>query len=118
MLFNESPEPSPPGMLAPGWEDKVMHASFTIGGVRLMADDGCGPSKGFEGMSLHLALPTTAEVERAFAALSAEGTIKMPLGKTFWSPCFGMVTDRFGVAWFVSLAERCAAEENNEPQSK
>ena len=109
MLFNESPDPTPPGMLAPDWENKVMHASLRIGGVLIMADDGCGPGKSFEGFSLHLALPTTAEVERAFAALSEDGTIKMPLGKTFWSPCFGMVTDRFGVAWFISLAEESAA---------
>jgi PhnB protein len=27
----------------------------------------------------------------------------MPPTKTFWSPCFGMLTDRFGVRWMVSV---------------
>ena len=105
MFWKDSPEPAPPGMLAPGWEDKVMHASLRIGGILIMADDGCGPGKGFEGISLHLALNAVEDVDRAFAALTDGGEIKMPVDKTFWSPRFGMVTDRFGVTWMVSLVE-------------
>ena len=41
MRYNESPDPPPPGVLQPGFERKVMHASFRIRGVPLMASDGC-----------------------------------------------------------------------------
>jgi PhnB protein len=81
-----------------------MHATFHIGGTTLMASDGCEENAHFEGFSLSLALPTEAEVNRAFAALADGGKVGMPLTKTFWSPRFGMVTDRFGVGWMVTVA--------------
>jgi len=104
MRYKESPEPLPPGRLPPGFENKVMHATFSIGGTTLMASDGCEEGQSFTGFSLSLAVPTEAEANRAFAALAAGGQVKMPLTKTFWSPCFGMVTDRFGIGWMVSVA--------------
>ena len=103
MRYKESPEPLPPGRLPPGFENKVMHATFSIGGTTLMASDGCEEGQSFTGFSLSLAVPTEAEANRAFAALAAGGQVKMPLTKTFWSPCFGMVTDRFGIGWMVSV---------------
>jgi PhnB protein len=104
MRYKESPEPLPPGRLPPGFENKVMHATFRIGGTTLMASDGCEEGQSFAGFSLSLAVPTQAEANRAFAALAAGGQVKMPLTKTFWSPCFGMLTDRFGIGWMVSAA--------------
>jgi PhnB protein len=68
-----------------------------------MASDGCEEGQKFDGFSLSLAVPTEAEANRAFAALSEGGQVKMPLAKTFWSPCFGMLTDRFGIGWMVSV---------------
>jgi PhnB protein len=103
MRFNESPDPTPHGMLQPGFEKKVMHASFRIRGIQLMASDGCDGNSKFDGFRLSLALPAEADARRAFDALAAGGSVQMPLGKTFWSPCFGMVTDRFGVAWMVTI---------------
>jgi PhnB protein len=103
MHYKESPEPQPPGMLPPGFENKVMHATFRIGGTTLMASDGCEEGARFAGFSLSLAVPTEAEANRAFAALAAGGQVKMPLTKTFWSPCFGMLADRFGIGWMVSV---------------
>ena len=103
MRYNESPEPPPPGMLQIGFEKKVMHASFRVRGIPLMASDGCDDRSKFDGFRLSLALPTEADARRAFDALAARGTVQMPLGKTFWSPCFGMVTDRFGVGWMVTI---------------
>src|SRR6266446_2960535 len=103
MHYKDSPEPQPPGMLAPGWENKVMHATFRIGGTTLMASDGCEEGGGFTGFSLSLAVPSQADADRAFAALADGGQVRMPLSKTFWSPCFGMVADRFGVGWMVSV---------------
>lgn len=103
MRYKESPEPPPPGMVPPGFENKVMHATFRIAESILMASDGNHEGAKFDGFSLSLAVPTEAEAKRAFAALSAGGQMKMPLTKTFWSPCFGMLTDRFGIGWMVSV---------------
>jgi PhnB protein len=104
MRYQESPEPLPPGRIPPGFENKVMHATFRIGGTTLMASDGCEEGQSFTGFSLSLAVPTEAEANRVFAALAAGGQVKMPQTKTFWSPCFGMLTDRFGIGWMVSVA--------------
>lgn len=103
MRYKDSPEPPPPGMLPPGFENKVMHSAFRIGGTSLMASDGCQQGPSFGGFSLSLAVPTEAEANRAFSALAEGGQVQMPLTKTFWSPCFGMLTDRFGVGWMVSV---------------
>ena len=105
MRFNQSPEPIPPGMLQAGFENKVMHASFRIGDVCLMASDGCDDKSKFDGFRLALALATEAEAHHAFDAMAAGGTIQMPLCKTFWSPCYGMVTDKFNVGWMVMVPD-------------
>ncbi len=105
MRYSDSPEATPPGMLAPGFENKVMHATFTIGGNTLMASDGCDDKTNFSGFKLSLSLPTQAETERAFNLLAEGGSIQMPLAKTFWSPSFGMLTDRFGLGWMVSVED-------------
>lgn len=102
MRFKDSPEPPQPGMVPPGAEDKVMHASFRIGESTVMASDGrCQGQPSFQGFSLSLSAADQAEAERLFAALSEGGQVQMPLGKTFFSPCFGMVADRFGVSWMI-----------------
>ena len=105
MRFSDSPEPMPPGMLAPGFEGKVMHSSFRVGGSTILASDGCNPSDGAEkkGYSLALMVPTEAEATRAFNALANGGEVNMPLSKTFWSPSYGMLKDRFGVHWMVMV---------------
>jgi Uncharacterized protein conserved in bacteria len=107
--FKDSPEPPPPGTLQSGFEDKVMHASLRIGEARLMASDGCDDGTQLSGFKLSLALPSEADARRAFEALADGGQVEMPLSKTFWSSCFGMLTDRFGVGWMVSIAEEPAA---------
>src|SRR5687768_6687136 len=67
LRFKDSPEPHPPGMVPPGFEDKIMHASFRIGRTTVMASDGCGPEKtSFEGFSLSLSVATEAEADRVF----------------------------------------------------
>lgn len=104
--FKDSPDPS---MIEPGMEEKVMHASFKIGETTLMASDGrCEGGATFEGFSLSVAVPDEKEADRVFAALSEGGEVTMPLGKTFWSPKFGMLTDKFGVGWMVSMAQEPA----------
>ena len=103
MRFKESPEPPPPDMLPPGNEEKVMHAEFHIGGASVLASDGqcSGQPPSFQGISLALQAPSEAEAERLFQALCDGGQITMPMGPTFFSPRFGIVSDRFGVSWMV-----------------
>ncbi len=101
MLFKDSPQPVPPGVLQDGFESKIMHASFRIGGTTLMASDGCKEGSSYSGFSLSLSEATEAEAERAFAALANGGKVTMPLAKTFWSQRYGMLTDRFGIDWMV-----------------
>ncbi|MGH8108364.1 MAG: VOC family protein [Arenimonas sp.] len=103
MRFDESPQPLPPGVLQPGFENKVMHSSFRVGETILMASDGCDDKSTFRGFSLSLSVPTEAEADRVFALLSDGGQVTMPLGKTFWSPRYGMLIDRFGVGWMVNV---------------
>ena len=106
MRFKESPQPIPAAMLPPGNEEKIMHAAIQVGDTLLMLDDGgvCnGGSGGFSGFSLSYTAADEAAAAKVFAALGEGGSVTMPLGKTFWSPCFGMLKDRFGVAWKVSV---------------
>lgn len=103
MRFSESPEAPPPGTVPEGYDNKIMHASLRIGDSVVMASDGCGDAEKFAGFSLSVNVKTEAEADRAFTALAEGGKIEMPLGKTFWSPKFGMLTDRFGIGWMVNV---------------
>jgi PhnB protein len=105
MRFKDSPESPPPDMVPPGSENKIMHTSFRIGDTTLMASDGrCQGQPSFQGFSLSLDVPSEPEADRVFAALADGGQVQIPLAKTFWSPRFGMVADRFGVSWMVGMA--------------
>jgi PhnB protein len=102
MRYKEAPEAPPPGMVPPGSENKVMHSSFRIGDTSVMASDGnCTGKPTFNGFSLSITVANEGEADRVFAALGDGGKVQMPLAKTFFSPKFGMVADRFGVAWMV-----------------
>ena len=103
MRYSESPEPAPPGMVPPGSENKIMHASFRIGDSTVMASDDCSGNPSPQGFSLSLSVGKEAEADRFFNALASGGKVQMPLTKTFWSPRFGMLTDRYGVGWMVNV---------------
>ena len=110
MRFNEAPDSPPPGMMPENWGDKVMHACLKIGDTLLMASDGCNTNEaGFKGFSLSLTASNEAEADRKFAALADGGQVTMPLGKTFFSPRFGMLVDRFGVSWMVIVPAEASA---------
>lgn len=104
MRFSESPVPLPEGMIQAGFEEKIMHAAFTIGQMSLMASDGCNDSTRFEGFRLALTVPTKEDCDMAFNALAEAGRIDVPLDQTFWSPRYGQVTDPFGVGWMIMVA--------------
>jgi PhnB protein len=103
MRFKDNPEPAQPGMVPPGAENKVMHSCLRIGDTAVMASDGrCMGKPSFQGFALSLTVPNEAEAERLFANLLGDGgQVQMPLAKTFFSPRFGMVGDRFGVSWMI-----------------
>jgi PhnB protein len=105
MRFKESPEPPPPGTIPPGSENKIMHVSLRVGETTVMASDGqCTGQSDFRGFYLSITAADEADADRKFAALADGGQVQMPLTKTFWSARFGMVADRFGVGWMVSMA--------------
>lgn len=105
MRFKEAPEKDTD--LPECFQDKVMHASLQIGDTVLMASDGrCEGTATFEGFSISITVPDEAEAERVFAALSEGGLVTLPLEQTFWSPKFGMLQDRFGVSWMVSVMHK------------
>lgn len=87
----------------PEWRDKVMHAHLTVGNWVLMGSD--APPQHFQkpqGFSVSIGVKTVEEGERIFKALSENGAVQMPFQKTFWSPGFGMLADRFGIPWMVN----------------
>jgi len=98
MRYTENPDVQP-GMMPPNSENKVMHASMKIG------DAMCGGTPTFDGFSLTYNASNEAEADRVFGALSQGGKVSMPLGKTFFSPKFGMCSDKFGVGWMVIVAQ-------------
>ncbi len=105
LRFKDNPEPQP-GMTPPGAENKVMHANFRIGDTEMLASDGrCLGQPKFQGFSLSLWAKTEAEADKKFASLADGGQVQMPLAKTFFSPRFGMVADKFGVGWMVVVSQ-------------
>lgn len=103
MRFKESPDPK---MTPPEMGDKVMHASFRVGDTTILASDGeCLGKQKFDGFALSIYASNEAEADRLFAALADGGKVQMPLSKTFFSPRFGMLSDRFGVHWMVLVGK-------------
>jgi PhnB protein len=99
LRWKDSPDPN---MAMAGNEDKIMHARVRIGDTEIFASDGrCTGQPNFQGFALSLTVPDEAEAKQRFDALSDGGQVQMPLSKTFFSPSFGMVADKFGVSWMV-----------------
>ena len=110
MRYKESPEPPQPGMVPHGSDDKVMHAAFRIGDTTVMVSDGrCTGKSNFQGFALSLDARDVAHAKRLFDGLAVGGEVRMPLAKTFFSPSFGMVADRFGVLWMVIVPQEMPA---------
>lgn len=103
MTYRDSPMA---GQVPPGWKDKVLHTRMTVGNRVLMGSD--GPPDHHEeikGFSMSIGVDSPAEAERIFNALTANGTVRMPLQKTFWAASFGMLVDQFGVSWMVNCEQ-------------
>ena len=85
------------------WQDKVMHASVAIGGQVLQgADVALDRYETPKGFSLSLEMTSTTEADRIFQMLAKDGTVEMPLEKTFWAARFGVVVDQFRIRWLIN----------------
>jgi PhnB protein len=102
MRFKDAPDQS---IISPGSENKVMHSSFQVGETTIMASDGrCTGKANFHGIALSITANSEAEADKLFGGLAEGGQVNMPLSKTFFSPKFGMLSDKFGVGWMISVA--------------
>jgi PhnB protein len=89
-----------------GWRSKIMHARLAVGDYILMGSD--APPDRYEpmkGCSVTLGIDEPAEAERVFAALAENGTVRMPIQKTFWAARFGMLVDQFGIPWMINCEQ-------------
>lgn len=101
MKYGDAPAGTP---VPPETKDLVMHTSLPVGSITLMgADAPPGKGKPMGGFEISIEDSDKAAVKRIFDALSEGGNVFMPLQQTFWSPLFGMCTDKFGVGWMVSV---------------
>jgi PhnB protein len=105
IMMSKYSEAPPNARMPPVPAHWVMHGrlQWPGGGMLMGSDGGMEPYSGIKGVSLSVNYPDVAQGERAFKALAAGGTVKMPFGPTFWSPGFGMLVDRFGVSWMVNV---------------
>jgi PhnB protein len=103
MTFENSPMAD---QVPANWRKKVMHARITLGDEILMGSD--PPPDRYEpikGISISLGIDKPEEAERIFHALAENGTVRMPIQKTFWAIRFGMLVDQFGTPWMVNCEE-------------
>jgi PhnB protein len=101
MKYGDAPAGAP---VPPDWKDKIMHASIPLGDGRLMGCDAPpGKSNPLGGFQVCTESKDETEVKRIYEALKESGSVQMPLAPTFWSPLFGMCTDKFGVGWMVGV---------------
>jgi PhnB protein len=108
MKYKDSPE-KPSAECAPIDPNKVMHSCFRIGDTAVMASDGMAQGNPeFKGFSLSINAKDESEARRLFEALAAGGQVRQPLIKTFFSPSFGMVADKFGIGWMVIVEPQAA----------
>jgi PhnB protein len=103
VIINYGDAPEAAAHAPPEMKTAVIHASLTIGDTVIMGSD--SPPQNYarpQGFSVSLQTKTPDETRRVFDALAAGGSVTMPVDKTFFSPAFGMLTDKFGIAWMVN----------------
>jgi len=91
----------------PGEEDKIMHADLHgDNGVTFFASDAPvqGEFKSGSAITMSLSGDDEATLKGYWDRLADGGTVTMPLEKAPWGDQFGMLNDKFGVAWMVNIA--------------
>ncbi|MCR8660137.1 VOC family protein [Paenibacillus endoradicis] len=106
MTFGDIPQ-APGEAKREDTKDLIMHARLQISGSNVMFSDVFPGMPFTEGNNISLALVSTnrQEIESAYEQLQVGGTITMELQETFWSKCYGMLNDKFGIHWLLSLEE-------------
>jgi len=100
LKWGESPAA---GEVSPEWRDKIVHARLKLGGADIVGGDVLTRDYRVpQGFSVMLAVDDTRKAEEMFAALADGGSIKMALQKTFWSPLYGFVVDRYAIPWEIN----------------
>jgi PhnB protein len=104
MRYKDAP-PEEGYQLPEGTENLIMHAQFEIGGGMFMLCDVPPefPVKIGENITIMVEFEDMGKLHSSFAALEDGGEVSMELAETFWSECFGSLTDKFGVNWNLSL---------------
>jgi len=88
------------------WRNKIIHARLVVGNEVLMGSD--APPDRYEkskGFSVTVGVDDPKDAERIFAALAKNGTVKMPIQKTFWAVRFGVLVDQFGIPWMINCEQ-------------
>lgn len=103
LTYGDAPMGEP---VPPEWRDKIVHASLEVAGTVLSGVDvrpeNYEQPKGFY---ILLSIGNPAETQRIFRGLAESGIVHMPLQETFWSPCFGVLVDQFGIPWEISCEQ-------------
>jgi PhnB protein len=102
VLFTQTVGDSP--MSDMGAAENIMHCTMKVGDSTIMMCDDPRLDAGAGGgnISLAIALNDPERARRVFGDLARNGSVLMPLEKTYWAEAFGMVTDQFGVRWMVN----------------
>ncbi|KKO52211.1 VOC family protein [Paenibacillus sp. DMB20] len=106
MTFGDNP-PNPEYQLPEEAKNLVMHARLTISDSNVMFSDTFPGMPFVVGNNITLAIVTNSrdEVETWFNKLKEGGKVGMELQETFWSKCYGQVTDKFGIEWQFNYEE-------------
>lgn len=102
VLFIQTVGESPMPNMGPS--ENIMHCTIRIGDSTIMMCDDPRPEAAAGGgnISLAIALNDPERAKQLFQDLARDGSVIMPLEKTFWAEAFGMVNDKFGVKWMVN----------------
>jgi PhnB protein len=96
------------------WGDRVLHARLVVGDTVLMASD--SPPQHYtkpSGLHVSLQLEDPVEADRIFYALADQGSVTMPIDKTFWAERFGMLVDRFDIPWMINCGQPADAAKQD-----
>ena len=107
--FGEMPPGEQP--LPDSVKNKIMHVSLPISAeTNLFGSDAAeafgGVPKVGDNISISINAGSEQEADKLFNGLSADGTVTMPMNKTFWGAYFGMFKDKFGINWMVNFDQQ------------
>jgi len=87
-------------------DEHIMHGSLKINDRTVIMGNDSPETPGQTGdvrdFYLYIDTETQKEAIRIFNELSAGGTVLIPIAHTFWSGCYGVLTDKFGIRWKIT----------------